>query len=65
MKGGQEMTFNELMNIRKYLVSASKRLTALSMNCGIETYDQWKRFDDSWNIVREYMNAHPELPYVC
>ena len=56
------MTFNELMDIREYLVSASKRLTALTKECGIATYDQWKRFDDSWNIVRAYMTAHPELP---
>ena len=55
------MTFNELMDIRRYLVSASRRLTALSKDCGIETFDQWKRFGDSWSIVREYMNAHPEL----
>lgn len=56
------MTFDELMNIRKYLVSASRRLTALEYHCGISTFDQWQRFGDSWGIVREYMSDHPELP---
>lgn len=57
------MTFNELMNIRTYLVSASKRLTSLESKCGISTFNQWKRFGDSWEIVKAYMDAHPELPY--
>lgn len=59
------MTFNELMDIRRYLVSASKRLTALERECGIRTHDQWERFNDSWYAVHDYMNAHPELPFVC
>lgn len=62
MKGVYKMTFDELMNIRLYLVSASKRLTAIEHNCGISTFDQWQRFSDSWYIVREFMLAHPELP---
>lgn len=56
------MTFDELMNIRHYLVAASTRLTTLSEKCDISTFDQWKRFSDSWDIVRAYMTAHPELP---
>ena len=62
MKGVYKMTFDELMNIRHYLVAASTRLITLEMKCGINTFDQWKRFSDSWDIVRAYMTAHPELP---
>ena len=62
MKGVYKMTFDELMKLREYLVSASKRLTALQYKCGIGTFDQWQRFRDSWYIVREFMLAHPELP---
>lgn len=55
------MTFNELMNIRRYLVAASTRLTALERDCGISTIEQWLRFGESWDIVKAYMDVHPEL----
>lgn len=62
------MTFNELLDIRKYLVSASIRLTNLDRYCGFDTFDttdQWIRFGESWSVVKAFMDAHPELPYVC
>jgi len=56
------MTFNELLNLRKYLNSASIRLTQLEMEYGISTFDQWERFNKSWDLVKAYMDSHPELP---
>lgn len=56
------MTFNELMDIRRYLVSANQRLTALSMKCDIENTDTWIRNGEAWDVVKAYMDAHPELP---
>lgn len=56
------MTFDELLSLRKYLVAAATRLTTLESKCGINTYCQWQRFGDSWCIVRDFMQAHQELP---
>lgn len=55
------ISFDELMNIRRYLTSASTRLTALSIECGLYNFDTWWSNNQAWNIVKAYMDEHPEL----
>ena len=56
------MTFYELLDVRKYLNHSCIRLTQLELQCGIKTFDQWKRASECWDIVKAYMDSHPELP---
>lgn len=58
------MTFRELMDIRHN--STFDRTIMLDLHkVGIDVKDfnaAWERSQEAWNIVRQYMHAHPELP---
>lgn len=62
LESKHEMTFNELLKLRKYINYSCIRLTQLESKCGIKTYDQWKMASDCWDLVKAYMDSHPELP---